>query len=156
MADHTGRRRRHGSGLAVVTRRARARGGRTPKQASGGPDRTRICDQSLLITLPDMAAYPRADMSLLIRTAYFTGAHSSGLLGLRANAVDRKRGWIAIRSRHRRGDEDIRKTDSSIRNLPLADCLANSYLKSGFLARAHLSLRMPKVFHTMTEVSSST
>src|SRR5206468_13066460 len=51
------------------------------------------------------------------------GPRSSEVIGLKRKCVDLLTGWLLIRSRYRRGDEDIPKSESSIRELPLGDLI---------------------------------
>jgi integrase len=52
-----------------------------------------------------------------------TGMRVSEALGLKWKNVDLASGWMQIRERHYRGDQDITKTDKSRRDLPLGSLI---------------------------------
>jgi len=66
----------------------------------------------LLDELPDFAA-------LICRTADSTGLRISEILGLKWKNVDLTTGWLQIRERYYRGDQDVTKSEKSIRDVPL-------------------------------------
>jgi integrase len=83
----------------------------------------------LLANLPERESYPRDDMSLIIRTVTFTGLRISEVSGLKASSINLKNGWLVVRSRYRRGNESIPKTDGSERKEPLGDLLQEYRIK---------------------------
>ena len=64
-----------------------------------------------------------ADIALIVRLGDSTGMRISEILGLRWKSVDLERGWLYVRERHYRGDDDLPKSEKSIRKLPLGDLL---------------------------------
>jgi integrase len=65
-----------------------------------------------------LAALP-ANVRLLVKLADSTGMRISEILGLRWKNVEMEKGWIMVRERYYRGDQDVTKSEKSIRDLPL-------------------------------------
>jgi integrase len=68
-----------------------------------------------------------ADLALIVRLADCTGMRISEILGLRWRNVDLDSGWLYVRERHYRGDDDVPKSEKAIRRLPLADLRSELY-----------------------------
>ena len=65
-----------------------------------------------------IAALP-AKVQLLVKVADSTGMRISEILGLRWKHVDLVNGWVLVRERYYRGDQDVTKSEKSVRDVPL-------------------------------------
>lgn len=61
------------------------------------------------------------DVALIVKVADTTGMRISEILGLKWKNVDLMTGWLYVRERQYRGDEDIPKSERSIRGLALGN-----------------------------------
>jgi integrase len=69
-----------------------------------------------------IAALP-ARVQMVVKVADSTGLRISEILGLRWKNADLVTGWLRVRERYYRGDQDVTKSERSVRDVPLGHLL---------------------------------
>lgn len=110
---------------------------RNPAERASAGKKRAVREKRILTeeqTLKLLAAL-REDIRLIVQTALDLGPRISEILGLRWKFVDLNTGWIKIEKRWSRGDEDVTKTEGSVREAPLGN-LIEDYRRLGLTSGA--------------------